>query len=103
MLVVKNLPAKAEDIRRGLNPWVRKTPWGRKWPPAPVFLPGKVPWTEEPGGLQSMRSQRVGNDWATNTSLQETQAGALCQLRGVEWEGRWEGGSKGRGYMYTYG
>ena len=27
--------------RRGLNPWVRKIPWSRKWQPAPVFLPGK--------------------------------------------------------------
>ena len=34
---------------------------------------------------------------------QETQTGALYQPRGVGWEGRWEGGSKGRGYMYTYG
>ena len=28
----------------------------------PVFLPGESPWTEEPGGLQSMGSQRVGHD-----------------------------------------
>ena len=34
---------------------------------------------------------------------QETQTGALYQARGVGWGGRWEGGSKGRGYMYTYG
>ena len=34
---------------------------------------------------------------------QETQTGALYQLRGVGWGGRWEGSSKGRGYMYTYG
>ena len=34
---------------------------------------------------------------------QETQTGALYQPRGVGCEGRWEGGSKGRGYMYTYG
>jgi len=27
---------------------------------------------------------------------------ALCQPRWVGREGRWEGGSKGRGYMYTY-
>ena len=27
----------------------------------------KIPWTEEPGGLQSMGSQTVGQDWATNT------------------------------------
>jgi len=34
---------------------------------------------------------------------QETQTGALYQPRGVGWEGRWEGISKERGYMYTYG
>ena len=27
----------------------------------------EIPWTEEPGGLQSMRSQRVSQDWAINT------------------------------------
>ena len=27
----------------------------------------KIPWMEEPGGLQSMGSQRVGHDKATNT------------------------------------
>ena len=29
--------------------------------------------------------------------------GTLYQPRGVGWGGIWEGGSKGRGYMYTYG
>ena len=29
----------------------------------------KIPWMEEPGGLQSMRSLRVGHDWATSLSL----------------------------------
>ena len=33
----------------------------------------------------------------------ETQTGALYQPRGVEWGRRWEGSSKRRGYMYTYG
>ena len=31
------------------------------------ILAWKISWTEEPGGLQSMGSQRVGYDWATNT------------------------------------
>ena len=31
-------------------------------------LAWRIPWTEEPGGLQSMGSQRVGHDWATNTT-----------------------------------
>ena len=34
---------------------------------------------------------------------QETQTGALYPPRGMAWGGRWEGVSKGRGYMYTYG
>ena len=29
----------------------------------------KVPWTEKPGRLQSMGSQRVGHDWATSLPL----------------------------------
>ena len=28
----------------------------------PVFLPGESPWTQEPGRLQTMRSQRVVHD-----------------------------------------
>ena len=31
------------------------------------ILAWRIPWTEEPGRLQSMESQRVGHDWATNT------------------------------------
>ena len=41
------------------SPWVRKILWRRAWQPTPVFLPGESPWTEEPGGLQSMGLQRV--------------------------------------------
>ena len=29
----------------------------------------RIPWTEEPGGLQFTGSQRVGHDWATNTII----------------------------------
>ena len=32
-------------------------------------LAWKIPWTEEPGRLQSMGSQRVGLDWSTSLSL----------------------------------
>ena len=31
-------------------------------------LAWNIPWTEEPGGLQSMGSLRVGHDWATSLS-----------------------------------
>ena len=38
---------------------------------APHFstLAWKVPWTEEPGGLQSMGSLRVGHYWATSLTF----------------------------------
>ena len=38
-----------------------------------------------------------------NGQSQGTQTGALYKPRGVGWGGRWEGGSTGRGHMYTYG
>ena len=33
------------------------------------ILAWRIPWTEEPGRLQSMGSQRVGHDWATSQTL----------------------------------
>ena len=36
--MVKNPPANAGDIKRcGFDPWVRKIPWRRVWPPTSVF------------------------------------------------------------------
>ena len=37
--------------------------------PHSSILAWKIPWTEEPGRLESMGSQRVGHDWATSLSL----------------------------------
>ena len=42
--------------------------------------------------------------WSSYPSVaQEAQTGALYKPRGMGWGGRRDGGSKGRGYMYTYG
>ena len=38
-------------------------------PPHSSSLVWKIPWTAEPGGLQSMGSQRVRHDWLTSLSL----------------------------------
>ena len=40
------------------------------WQPTPIFVPGESPWTEEPGGLQSTGSGRVGHNWATKPSTE---------------------------------
>ena len=38
--MVKNLPADAGGTS-GVDPWVGRIAWSRKWYPTPVFLPGK--------------------------------------------------------------
>ena len=60
--VVKYSPANAGDPKLRSDPWVEKIPWRRKQQFILVFLSGKIPWTEEPGGLQSMGSQKVRHD-----------------------------------------
>ena len=50
--MIKNPPAMWDT-------WVGEILWRRAWQPTLVFLPGESPWTDEPGGLQSMQSQRV--------------------------------------------
>ena len=61
--MVKNLPARAGDIRdAGSIPGSGRSPGGGNGSPgAPVFLPVN-PWTEEPGGLQSLALHRVRHD-----------------------------------------
>ena len=59
----KESTCNAGDL--GFDPWVGKIPWRRAWQPSPVFLPGESPRTEEPGGLQSVGSQRVEHDGVT--------------------------------------
>ena len=59
-------------------------------------LAWKIPWPEEPGGLQSMGSLRVGHDWATSLSL----------FTFLHWRRKWHptpvflpGESQGRGSL----
>jgi len=49
------------------DPYVRKIPWGREWLPNSSILVCRIPWTEEPGVLQSMGWQRVRHNPANDT------------------------------------
>ena len=60
------------------------------------ILAWRIPWTEEPGGLQSMRSLRVRHDWVTSLSL----------FTFMHWRRKWQptpvflpGESQGRGSL----
>ena len=74
----------------------------KSWPvekamaPHSSTLAWKIPWAEEPGGLQSMGSLRVGHDWATSLSL----------FTFMHWRRKWQptpvilpGESQGRGSL----
>ena len=47
-------------------------------------LAWKIPWTEEPGRLQSMGSLRVGHDWATSLSRIRERNGNPLQCSCLE-------------------
>ena len=57
--VVKNPPANAGDV--GSIPGSRRSPGEGNGNPLHI-LAWKIPETEEPGGLPSMKSQRVGSN-----------------------------------------
>ena len=64
MLVVKNLPASANagDVRdTGLIPGSGRS-MEKEMAVHSSTLAWRIPWTEEPGGLQSIESQRVRQD-----------------------------------------
>ena len=48
--------------RRGFDPWIRKIPWRMGMATHSSILVWKIPWTEEPGGLQSTGWHRVRQD-----------------------------------------
>ena len=63
--MVKNLPGdqvqclgQEDSLQKGMTTHSR-------------ILAGRIPWTEETGGLQSKRSQRIGHDWATSTFTEQ--------------------------------
>ena len=57
--MVKNLPAVQENRVRSLG---QEDPLKKEMATHSCILAWKIPWTEEPGGLQSMGSQRIGHD-----------------------------------------
>ena len=60
--MVKNLPANAGDTRCGLDPLGWEDPMEEELVTHSSNLAWRIPWIEEPGGLQFMGSQRVGHD-----------------------------------------
>ena len=62
--MVKNLPAKQETWVRSLG---QEDPLKKGMATHSSILVWRIPWIEEPGGLQSMWSQRDMTEWLTHT------------------------------------
>ena len=89
--------------RRGFNSWVGKIPWSleKKMATHSSILAWRVPWTEDPGGLQSVGSQksrtRIGNEiythlwflfavwWGLLLDLDPYSVSSRLKLREVTW------------------
>ena len=63
---VKNLPAMRET---GVRYWGWEDPLEKGLVNHSSTLAWIIPWTEEPGGLQSIESQRVRQHWVANGLL----------------------------------
>ena len=61
VLVVKNPPVNADVRDVGLLPGSGR-PLKEGMATHPSILVCRIPWTEKPGGLQFMGTQRVGHD-----------------------------------------
>ena len=62
--MVKNLPAMQETQ---VQPLGQEDSLEKGMATNSSILAWRIPWTEEPGRLQSTGSKRVGHDWVTNT------------------------------------
>ena len=83
--------------RLRFNPWVRKIPWRRKWQPTPVFLCGEF------HGQRSLRSQRVGHDWVTDSFTFTYQFIIKGYGKGLRWTSVWKRHGhimRGRGWNF---
>ena len=66
--------------RCGFDPYGQEDPVEKEMATCSTILAWRIPWTVEPGGLQSMGSQRVECDWATNHTHTHTHTHAHTRL-----------------------
>ena len=74
-LVAQSVKNPSAMQRTGFDPWVGKFPLEKGMVTHFSMLAWRIPWTEDPDGLQSMGLQRVAHDWANNT----------CRKKGGKW------------------
>ena len=81
-LMVKNLPAMQETWVWSLG---QEDPLEKEMATYSSILVWRIPWTEEPGRLLSMGSQRVGRDRATNPFTLDVKCPISCIFLLFSW------------------
>ena len=76
--MVKNLPTMQKTQVRSLS---GKDPLEKGMATRSSILAWRIPWTEEPGRLQSLASQRVRHNWVTNTHTTNVQTFKTSQIQ----------------------
>ena len=76
--MVKILPPMQETWTRSLG---QEDPLEKGMTTHSSILAWRIPWTEEPGWLQSMGWQRVGHDWLTNTHSKVLNRGYNVEVK----------------------
>ena len=83
--MLKNPPAMQETQVQSLG---QEDPLKKGMAVHSSILAWRIPWTEEPGRLQSMGSQRVRHDWTTNSTLYRDKVWySNCPTRSVHFLG----------------
>ena len=77
--LVKNMPAMQEIRVWSLG---QEDPLEKGMATHSSILAWRIPWTEEPGRLQFMGSQRMGQNWANNTLQKEKKIWKVHENRG---------------------
>ena len=109
---------KVSACNAGYQNWVRFLGWEdpleKEMAPYSIILAWRIPWTEEPCGLQSTGLQRVGQDcavcicnyiWASRVALRvnnpPAKAGDIRHTRSTPGLGRSPGGGGGNPLQYS--
>ena len=79
--MVKNPPARAGNV--GLIPGLGRSPGEGNGSPLGT-LAWEIPWTEEPGGLQSTGSQRAGHDRLNDAPESRERARGISRATGTQ-------------------
>ena len=99
--MIKSLTAMWE---MGVQSLSQEGPLEKEMQPTPVFWSGKIPWTEESSGLQSLRSQRVEHDWRLTYRKRQKGTERLPRAgtgAAAGWDGKWP--SVDTGFLSLWG